>query len=172
MCTFSRRKQHCLSSTLSISRHFTFHRSSPVHVVNSTFTAERGADSRLGMDMRKPLARTLLAVLMLGGAAISGIAPAHADDWGISVGVGAPGWDGYYDDGRPCWWYRSYNLPAPRRCYSYFYGIWGPSLYLDGDFIFRDRDNLRHWHDRADYRHWRDHDFHWRGNERRSTHDV
>lgn len=122
--------------------------------------------------MRKPLARTLLAVLMLGGAAISGIAPAHADDWGISVGVGAPGWDGYYDDGRPCWWYRSYNLPAPRRCYSYFYGIWGPSLYLDGDFIFRDRDNLRHWHDRADYRHWRDHDFHWRGNERRSTHDV
>lgn len=122
--------------------------------------------------MRKSLPKALFAALMIGGAAIAGATPARADDWGLSVDFGAPGSDGYYDDGRPCWWYRSYDLPAPRRCYSYFYGIWRSSLYLDGDFIFRDRDDWWRWHDRDDYRHWRDHDFHWRRDDRRGAHDA
>ena len=118
----------------------------------------------------KSRAKLLVAAVMMAGAALASSAPANAG-FGVSIGFDDPGWYGYYDDGRPCWWYRDYDLPAPDRCYDYFYSIWGPSIYTDGDFIFRDRDDWWRWHDRDDYRHWRAHDFHWRDRDWRGGHE-
>ena len=117
----------------------------------------------------KTLAKLGVAALMLGGSALATTQSANAEV-GVSIGIGGPGYygysggyyDGYYDYYRPCSWYYYYDLPAPRRCYDYFYSYWGPSIFFDGDFIFRDRDDYWRWHDRDDYHHWRDHDFHWR----------
>ena len=105
----------------------------------------------------------LCASAAIAAAAALGAQPASAHV-GISIEIGTP-YVGYYDYSRPCWWYRQYDLPVPRRCYRYFYGIWGPDIFVDGDFIFRDRDDYWRWRDRDDYRHWRDHDFHWRAGD-------
>jgi len=110
----------------------------------------------------KSLTKILAAGLMLGGTAVAFAAPAHAQV-GVSIGIGGPGFYADYDYNRPCLWYRDRDLPVPRRCYDYFYGIWGPGIYVDGDFIFRDRDHWWRWHDRPEYQHWRNHDFHWHG---------
>jgi hypothetical protein len=114
----------------------------------------------------KNLTKLCAAALMMGGATIVTAGAADADV-GVSFGFGGPGYyGGYYDDYdyyRPCWWYREYDLPAPARCYRYFYDYWGPGIYFDGDFIFRNRDHWWRWHDRDDFRHWRNHDFHWHG---------
>lgn len=110
----------------------------------------------------KTLAKICAAALMLGGCVIA-TEPASAAGIDLSIGIGGPGWSGDYDFYRPCPWYRDYDVPVPRRCYRYFYGIWGSGLYVDGDFIFRDRDHWNRWRDRDDYRHWRNHDFHWHG---------
>jgi hypothetical protein len=107
-------------------------------------------------------AKILVAALMMAGTTVALSAPANAG-FGVSMGIGGPGWNGYYEDNRPCWWYREYDLPAPYRCYDYFYGIWGSDIYNDEGFIFRDRDDWWRWHDREDYRHWRAHDFRWHG---------
>lgn len=107
----------------------------------------------------KPLAKILAAALMTGGLTVAFATPASAQDFGVSVDFGG------YDYNRPCEWYRYNDFPAPRRCYDYFYGIWGHGIYLDGDFIFRDRHDWWRWHDRDDYRHWRGHDFHWHGGD-------
>lgn len=97
----------------------------------------------------KTLAKICTAALMIGGSAIATTTPANAEV-GVSIGIGGLGWYGDYDYGRPCWWYRDRDLPVPRRCYNYFYSIWGPGIYIDGDFIFRDRDHWWRWHDRDD----------------------
>jgi hypothetical protein len=111
----------------------------------------------------KTLSKALVTCLMVGGAALTVASPAQAQV-SFSVGIGGPGYYGVYDWNHPCWWYRNNDLPAPRRCYSYYYGIWGPRIYIDNDFIFRDHDDYWRWHDRDDYHHWRGHDFGWRGN--------
>jgi len=122
----------------------------------------------------KTLAKYCAAALMMGGSALVTAQPAnaHVD---VSVGIGGPAYyggyggyyggydDGYYDYYRPCRWYYYYDLPAPARCYNDYYGYYGPSIYLDSGFIFRDRDDWWRWHDRDDFRHWRAHDFHWHG---------
>jgi len=110
----------------------------------------------------RTLTKALVTGLILGTAAVGSTSPARAQV-SFSVGFGFPGYYNDYDWNHPCWWYRQYDMPAPRRCYSYFYGIWGPRIYADGDFIFRDHDDYWRWHDRDWYRHWRSHDFHWHG---------
>jgi|SRR5579871_1843475 len=108
----------------------------------------------------RTVTKLLVAAAMLGGSALATTVPANADfSLGIGIGVPGPVWTGDYDYYRPCWWYRQYDLPAPYRCYRYYYGLWGPAVYIDGDFIFADRDDWWRWHDRDDYRHWHDHDF-------------
>ena len=109
----------------------------------------------------RTLAKLCAAALMSGGGALATATPANAQI-DFSIGIGGPAYYGYYDYTAPCWWYREYELPAPRRCYPYFYDLWGPGIFFDGDFIFRDRDDFWRWRDRDDYRHWREHDFHWR----------
>jgi hypothetical protein len=100
----------------------------------------------------------VVAGVLLSGASLAGTEAQAGVS--ISVGIGGPPIYYGYDYSRPCWWYRERALPAPRRCYRYFYGIYGPSLFVDGDFIFRDRDDYGRWRDRDDYRRWRGHDFH------------
>jgi hypothetical protein len=106
----------------------------------------------------RSLVKNLVLAGLLGGAAVATAAPATAGV-SLSIGIGGPAYYGY-DYYRPCWFYRAHDLPAPARCLGYYRGIWGPRLYVDGDFIFRDRDDWRRWHDRDDYRHWRGHDWH------------
>lgn len=104
----------------------------------------------------KSLTKVLLATAMLGGAALAVASPASARV-GISIGIGTPGYyQGYYYD-RPCEYYRVNDLPAPARCVGYYRGYWGSNVYLDGNFVFRDRDYWAHWRGRDDYRRWHDH---------------
>ena len=109
----------------------------------------------------KSLATWLAAGAILGGAAVVS-APTRAEV-SFSFGIGAPTYDGYNYD-RPCEWYRHHDLPAPRQCIGYYRGTWGSRIFVDGPFVFRDRDQWRHWRDRRDYHHWRDYDWHnrWR----------
>src|SRR5271155_3193461 len=92
----------------------------------------------------KSLAKIAVAAFFMGGAALLTAAPADAGI-NLSIGIGVPGFvPGYpayygYDYYRPCDFYRYNDLPAPRRCYAYFYNYWGPGVYFDGNFIFRDR---------------------------------
>ncbi|MDE2183272.1 MAG: hypothetical protein KGJ78_09645 [Alphaproteobacteria bacterium] len=104
--------------------------------------------------------KSLVVGAVLGAALAA--APAQAGV-NFSIGIGVPAYYGY-DYYRPCDWYRWHDYPAPRRCYAYYRGYWGPSMYVDGDFIFRDRDDWYRWRDRDDYRHWRGHD--WRDRDR------
>jgi hypothetical protein len=122
----------------------------------------------------KTLAKLAVAAAMLGGGAIVSTAPANADV-GVSIGVGGPGYYGYYSNGpryyggygayygydyyRPCSFYYYNELPAPPRCYSYFEEYYGPSVFFDSGFVFRDRDDYWRWHDRDDFRHWQGHDW-------------
>lgn len=104
-----------------------------------------------------------LAALMLSGSALMTV-PASAQ---VSIGIGLPGihiWTGAYDYGRPCSYYRYYDVPAPRRCWGYLSAYWGPGIYADGDFIFRDRNDFYSWRTRPEYQHWRNHDFAYRAN--------
>jgi len=109
----------------------------------------------------KTLAKIYAAAFVMGGAMALTATPAMAG-FSFSIGLGYPAFDGYYHDNAPCWWYRKWELPAPRRCYSYLEYYWGPSMYARGGFIFRDRDDWRHWRHRDAFRHWRHHDFRWR----------
>jgi len=115
----------------------------------------------------KSLARNLMFAALLGGTAVMATAPANARV-GLSIGLGGPAYYGYSYD-RPCWFYRSHDLPAPARCLGYYRGYWGSNVYVDGNFVFRDRDHWDRWHDRDDYRRWRNHD--WNGRDRGSDHD-
>lgn len=112
----------------------------------------------------KQLTKLLAAALMIGGATVASTAPAQAGI-GISIGIGVPGVYLGYDYSRPCAWYANRDLPVPRRCFDYYRGIWGPGIYVDGDFIFRDRAHWYHWRDRPDYRSWRAHDWHGGGHD-------
>ncbi len=101
------------------------------------------------------LSKFALAAVVAGGAAVFGAAtPASA---GVSVSIGLGGGDYYYD--RPCWYYYRHDIPAPLRCRDYLVRYWGPGIYVDGDFLFRNHDHYWRWHDRDDYRHWRVHEF-------------
>jgi hypothetical protein len=102
--------------------------------------------------------KSALAALLVAGGAIGIAAPANAEV-GVSIGIGGPGYYGTYRDYdyyRPCSWYRYWDLPAPARCYGAYYGYFGPGVFLDGDFVFRDRDDWGRWRDRDDFRGWRE----------------
>lgn len=105
----------------------------------------------------RSFAKLVFAGFVLGGAVLAGDEVKAGVN--ISFGIGGPTVYQGYDYARPCWWYRERALPAPRRCYRYFYGFYGPSIFMDGDFVFRDRDDFGRWRDRDDYRQWRRHDF-------------
>ena len=104
------------------------------------------------------LAKAAIAACIVGATSLGAAAPASADV-GISFGFGEPGFYRDYDYNRPCSFYRYWNLPAPARCYRDFYGYYGQDVFIDGDFVFRDRDDFGRWRDRDDFRRWRDHDF-------------
>lgn len=109
----------------------------------------------------KSLATKLMFAAMLAGTAILATTPANARV-SLSIGLGGPAYYGY-NYNRPCSFYRTHDLPAPARCREYLSSYWGPQVYADGDFIFRDRDHWSHWKGRDDYRHWKDHD--WSGGD-------
>lgn len=109
----------------------------------------------------KTLAKIYAAAFVMGGALALTATPAMAG-FSLSIGLGYPAFDGYYHYDAPCWWYRQWDLPAPRRCYSYLEYYWGPSIYTEGGFIFRDRNEWRRWRHRDAFGHWRRHDFRWR----------
>lgn len=93
------------------------------------------------------------------GAAMAVSAPAANAGVSLSIGIGGgPVYFGY-DYWRPCDWYFAHGFPAPYRCYSYYRGVYGPRLYVDGGFVFRDRGDWYRWRDRDDFRHWRGHDW-------------
>ncbi len=104
----------------------------------------------------KAFSRLALAAFAVAGAAAIGNAEPAKASVGLSIGIYGGGDYDYY---RPCSWYRYHDFPAPHRCYRYFQGIYGPTIFVDGDFIFRDRDDFGRWHDRDEYRHWRNHEF-------------
>ncbi|MDE2182181.1 MAG: hypothetical protein KGJ78_04095 [Alphaproteobacteria bacterium] len=101
------------------------------------------------------LKRVFHAVVMLAAVVVP---PALAQSEAAS-GDAAPSGD--YDYNRPCRYYLVRHLPAPARCLVEFQGSWGVNAYIDGDFIFRDRNEWLRWRDREDYKHWRKHEFHW-----------
>ena len=110
----------------------------------------------------KSLAKSLLVGAALG-AAVAISAPAEAQVGiglhigNVSIGVGGPVYYGY-DYWRSCDWYFAHDYPAPYRCYDYYRGRY-PHLYVEGGFVFRDRDSWDHWRNRDDFRHWRHHDW-------------
>lgn len=108
--------------------------------------------------------RTIGAAILMAGAAIALSAPASAAGVSIGVDFGRP-FTGTYDYSRPCEYYRDYDVPAPARCREYLSAYWGPAIYVDGDFIFHNRDDYSRWNQRADYQHWRKHDYTYRTDE-------
>lgn len=102
------------------------------------------------------LAKRFLIGSLLG-AALAVSAPASAGV-SLSIGIGGPSYYGY-DYWRPCDWYFDHGFPAPYRCYDYYRGAWGPHLYVNGGFVFRDRDDWYRWRNRDDFRRWRGHDW-------------
>lgn len=103
-----------------------------------------------------------IAAFAAVAAALGPAAPANAGG-GVSVSVGinagGPVFAGDYDYGRPCGWYRYWNIPAPERCYREFWGFYGPNVVVIDGFVFRNRDDWGRWRDRDDWRHWRMHEF-------------
>lgn len=101
----------------------------------------------------KYLAKFAVAALVAIGAVGAAAAPAEARVV-VSVGLG----DTYmgYNYYRPCSYYFRHDLPAPRRCYSY-YRRYHPHLYIYSGFVFRDRVHYGYWRHRNDFRHWRNH---------------
>jgi len=95
------------------------------------------------------LPKLALAALVAGGVASLDMQRPATAAVSISIGIG-----GNYDYYRPCSYYYRYGLPAPHRCYDYLRRYYGSGIYLDGDFIFRDRYTWGRWRDRDDYRHW------------------
>lgn len=109
----------------------------------------------------KSLARNLMLAAMLGGTAVLAAAPANARV-SLSIGLGGPVYNGYNYE-RSCSYYRYHDLPAPARCLGYYRGVWGSNVYLDGNFVFQDRDQWGRWSGRSNYRQWHDHD--WGGHD-------
>jgi hypothetical protein len=105
----------------------------------------------------RPLAKFAFAALVAGSAIGFGSSANAAV--GVTIGVG-PFTGSYYDYGRPCDYYRGYGYPAPARCYNDYYGYYGPGVYIDSGFVFRDRVTYGRWRYRNDYRHWRRHAHH------------
>lgn len=101
----------------------------------------------------KLISQLALVALVAGGTASLDMQRPATADVTFSIGVGN------YDYNRPCWFYYRHHLPAPHRCYNYMWRYYGPGMYVDGDFIFRDRYEWSHWRDRDDYRHWKRHEF-------------
>jgi len=66
---------------------------------------------------------------------------------------------GGYDPSRTCRFYVMQHLPVPVRCMAELLGNWSGKPYLDGEFMFRNRNDWLSWRDREDYRHWKNHDF-------------
>lgn len=69
--------------------------------------------------------------------------------------------DSGYDPGRNCRFYVMQLLPVPARCITELAGNWSMKPYIDGEFMFRNRDEWLKWRDREDYRHWKSHDYAW-----------
>lgn len=107
----------------------------------------------------RSISKWLIAGAALGGAAMLAT-PAEAQ-MDFSIGIGAPTYYGYNWD-RTCDWYRWHEMPAPARCLGYYRDVWGPGVYLNSGFVFRDRDHWGRWRDRDDFRHWRGYDWHHR----------
>jgi hypothetical protein len=106
----------------------------------------------------KFFAKYAVAVLVAIGALGAAAAPADAHvTVGIGIGIGGPVYHGY-NYYSPCSYYFRHDLPAPRRCYSYYHRTY-PNIYVNGGFVFRDHAHYGHWRDRDDFRHWRNH--HW-----------
>lgn len=111
----------------------------------------------------------LAALVTLGAATAATTTPASA---AVTFSIGL--YDRDYDYNRPCSFYYRNALPAPHRCYRYFRRYYGPSIYIDGDFIFRSNSDYSRWRDRDDYRHWRRHEFrrdYWDHRRDRRDHD-
>lgn len=64
-----------------------------------------------------------------------------------------------YDPGRACRVYVLQKLPVPVRCLAELLGNWSAHPYIDGEFMFRNREQYLQWRDRDDYRRWKNHDY-------------
>jgi hypothetical protein len=104
--------------------------------------------------MKHSLAGIAGAALLSGMAMIGAATPADARI-AIAIGVG-PEFHGYRYD-RPCKFYFNHDLPAPARCRGDYARFYHTNVYVDGGFVFRDRDTWNRWHNRDDYRHWHEH---------------
>jgi hypothetical protein len=51
------------------------------------------------------------------------------------------------------------RLPVPVRCLAELLGNWSSKPYIDGEFMFRNRQEWLSWKDREDYRRWKAHDY-------------
>ena len=104
------------------------------------------------------LKKAMIAALAMGTVAIGAATPANAYV-NLSVGVGVPVYGYGYDYYQPCNYYWRWNLPGPSRCYRDYYNFYGPGVFINEGFVFRDRYDFYRWRDRPDYRRWRAHDF-------------
>jgi hypothetical protein len=64
-----------------------------------------------------------------------------------------------YDPDRNCRIYVVQRLPVPVRCMAELLGNWSAKPYIDGEFMFRSRQEWLAWKDREDYRRWKAHDY-------------
>src|SRR5580765_22794 len=90
------------------------------------------------------------AALLLGVASVGGTV-AHA-----SVDADADR-NQPNNSARSCRHYLEHDLPAPRRCYQYFYDVIGPDVFVRGGLVFEDRDAYDRYRDSDGVReHWAD----------------
>jgi hypothetical protein len=93
-----------------------------------------------------------LAALLLGVAALAGtVARASVD---ADADRNQPN-----NSARSCRHYLEHDMPAPRRCYQYFYDVIGPDVLVRGGLVFEDRDAYDRYRDSDGVReHWADRD--------------
>ena len=83
-----------------------------------------------------------LARLPAGAALLASVLMVAAS---ASASVTGMRGDRHEDGLHPCHYYLTHEMPAPKRCYGYFYDVIGPDVYVNGGLVFQDRDAFRHF---------------------------
>src|SRR3954451_19183080 len=102
------------------------------------------------------LVKSGLAALLLGAAAVAGTAARASVDADADADADR---NQPNNSARSCRHYLEHDLPAPRRCYRYFYDAIGPAVFVRGGLVFEDRDAYDRYRGSDGVReHWADRD--------------
>ncbi|MFL6690701.1 MAG: hypothetical protein ACJ8IR_11035 [Alphaproteobacteria bacterium] len=102
------------------------------------------------------LVKSGLAALLLGAAAVAGTAARASVDADADADADR---NQPNNSAQSCRHYLEHDLPAPRRCYRYFYNAIGPDVFVRGGLVFEDRDAYDQYRESGGAReHWADRD--------------